>query len=387
MNTETVHLSATPIGITLDFEALADTLTSSSTKPEISWRPVFVRISPSEFADLTALCKEHHVTLIDTIDRQLNDLAVIRRPSIRNSTDLNYITGGIPAPGERTSYGNWVYLPWESKIVHLLNRDDYFDVITNRNQDKITREEQKELRTKRIGVIGLSVGGEAAVTVAQEHLCGAIVLADFDQLDLSNLNRLNAGFDELGQPKAKIIARRIARINPYLDVTILEEGVTTANLEEFLDGLDLIIEECDALQIKRDVRLLASKRGVNIVYAADERGFLSVEPYQYYPDLLPFHGRVEYPQTSREDFPTPAAFMKALSLWMGGWENLSDRAQSSLERVGDTLCGYPQLASEARYAAGQIGHVVRRLLLGERTPPFIGNLDLADLVPSTSVSR
>jgi hypothetical protein len=79
--------------------------------------------------------------------------------------------------------------------------------------------------------------------------------------------------------------------------------------------------------------------------------------------------------------------MKALSLWMGGWENLSDRTQSSIERVGDTLCGYPQLASEARYAAGQIGHVVRRLLLGERTPPFIGNLDLADLVPSTSVSR
>jgi molybdopterin/thiamine biosynthesis adenylyltransferase len=387
VSTETIHLSTTPIGITLDFEALADTLTSSSTKPEISWRPVFVRISPSEFADLRALCKEHHLTLIDTIDRQLDDLAVVRRPSKRNGADLDYLAGGIPDPGERTSYGNWVYLPWESKIVHLLNRDDYFDVITNRNQDKITREEQTELRTKRIGVIGLSVGGEAAVTVAQEHLCGAIVLADFDQLDLSNLNRLNAGFDELGQPKAKIIARRIAKINPYLDVTILEEGVTTANLEEFLDGLDLIIEECDGLQIKRDVRLLASKRGVNIVYAADERGFLSVEPYQYYPDLLPFHGRVEHPQPSREGFPTPVAFMKALSLWMGGWENLSDRTQSSIERVGDTLCGYPQLASEARYAAGQIGHVVRRLLLGERTPPFIGNLDLADLVPSTSVSR
>jgi tRNA threonylcarbamoyladenosine dehydratase len=160
----------------------------------------------------------------------------------------------------------------------------------------------------------------------------------------------------------------------------LEDGVTTANLEAFLDGLDLIIEECDALQIKREVRLLARKRGVNIVYAADERGFLSVEPYQYYPDLLPFHGRVEHPQPSREDFPTPVAFMKALSLWLGGWENLSDRTRSSLEQVGDTLCGYPQLASEARYAAGQIGHIVRRLLLGERLPPFIGNLDLADLV-------
>jgi len=379
-------VSTGTIGARLDLEALADALTSSSAEPEISWRPVFVRLKPSEFADLTALCKQHHVTLIDTIDRQVDDLALVREPSKRNSADFNYIIEGIPAHGERTSYGNWVYLPWESKIVHLLARDDYFDVITNRNQDKITREEQQELRTRRIGVIGLSVGGEAAVTIAQEHLCGAIVLADFDQLDLSNLNRLNAGFDELGQPKSKIIARRIAKINPYLDITIWEDGVTTASLDEFLDDLDLVIEECDGLQIKRDVRLLAKKRGVNIVYAADERGFLSVEPYQYCPDLLPFHGRVEHPQPSREDFPTPVAFMKALSLWMGGWENLSDRTRFSLERVGDTLCGYPQLASEARYAAGQIGQVVRRLLLGERLPPFVGNLDLADLVPSTIIS-
>lgn len=380
-------MSTETIGTTLDIDALADALTSSSAKPETSWRPVFVRLRPSDLANLTALCKQNHVTLIDEIDRQLNDLAVVRRPSKRNSADLNDIIEGILEHGGRTSYGNWIYLPWESKIVHLLSRDDYFEVITNRNQDKITRQEQHELRTKRIGVIGLSVGGEAAVTVAQEHLCGAIVLADFDQLDLSNLNRLNAGFDELGHPKSKIIARRIAKINPYLDVTILEAGVTAANLEEFLDGLDLIIEECDGLQIKRDVRLLARKHGVNIVYAADERGFLSVEPYQYYRDLLPFHGRLEYPQPSRENFPTPVAFMKALSLWMGGWEHLSDRTRSSLERIGDTLCGYPQLASEARYAAGQIGHVVRRLLLGERVPSFIGNLDLADLVPSTSVSE
>jgi len=345
---------------------------------------VFVRLEPSDLQDLTVLCQQHLITLIDTIDRQLNDLAVIRSPSKQSRADLDHIIEDtLAVHGGRTSYGNWVYLPWESKIAHLLNRDDYFDVITNRNQDKITLDEQQELRTKRIGVIGLSVGGEAAVTVAQEHLCGAIVLADFDQLDLSNLNRLNAGFDDLGQAKSTIIARRIAKINPYLEVKVLAEGVTAANVEEFIGGLDLIIEECDSLQIKRDVRLLASTRGVNIVYAADERGFLSVEPYQNYPDLLPFHGRVEHPQPLRADFPTPAAFMKAMSLWMGGWDNLSERTRRSLERVGDTLCGYPQLASEARYAAGQIGHIVRRLLLGERLPSFIGNLDLTDLVPST----
>lgn len=64
----------------------------------------------------------------------------------------------------------------------------------------------------------------------------------------------------------------------------------------------------------------------------------------------------------------------------------SERSRRSLEQIGDTLCGYPQLASEARFAAGQIGNVVRRLLLGERVAPFFGHLDLDDLVPSDGTS-
>jgi tRNA threonylcarbamoyladenosine dehydratase len=373
---------------TLDFEAFGREVITSSTAPESSWRPIFLKLAPGDYDRFTVLCRQHHIAQIETIDRQLLDLARARIPSTSKCAERELLTEQtVAAAGGRASYGNWVYLPWEAKIVHLLDRDDYFDVITNRNQDKITRDEQLTLRKKRIGVIGLSVGGEAAVTLAQEHLCGKLVLADFDQLDLSNLNRLNASFDELGHPKSTIVARRIAKINPYLEVTVFENGVTASNAEKFLDGLDLLIEECDSLQIKRDVRLLAKKRGLNIAYAADERGFLSVEPYQYSTALLPFHGRVEHAQPTREDFPTPAAFMKALSLWMGGWDQLSERTRHSLELVGDTLCGYPQLASEARYAAGQIGNVARRLLLGERLPPFIGNLDLADLVPSAGLSQ
>jgi len=379
--------NATTVNSRLDFRGLVAAIASPATPPEMSWRPVFVRLTPNDLEGFTIFCRENNIAVIDTIDRQLRDLAIVKFPSAQASTYRHaFIEDNVAASAGQASYGTWVYLSWEAKIVHLLDREDYFDVITNRNQDKITRDEQQELRTKRIGVLGLSVGGEAAVTVAQEHLCGEIVLADFDQLDLSNLNRLNAGFDELGEPKSKIVARRIAKINPYLEVRLFEDGVTASNLEEFLDGLDLIIEECDSLQIKRDVRLLARKRRLNIVYAADERGFLSVEPYQYCSDLLPFHGRIEHQQPRREDFPTPLAFMKGLSLWMGGWDKLSQRTRCSLERVGETLCGYPQLASEARYAAGQIGYVARRLLLGERLPPFIRNLDLADLVPSPDLS-
>ncbi len=371
----------------IDLESFVRLVASPIHCPAESWRPWIIRLGTEDVDRFQAYCRDRHITLIDTIDRQLMDLATVRLPSPASIEGRHrFVADALGASRGAATIGNWVYLPWEAKMVHLLEQDDYFEVITNRNRDKITRDEQRLLRTKRIGVMGLSVGGEAAVTVAQEHLCGEIVLADFDRLDLSNLNRLDAGCDDLGHKKAKIVARRIAKIDPYLPVTIFEDGVTATNVGAFLRGLDLLIEECDGLQIKHDVRQLAKGRGVNVVFAADERGFLSVEPYGVWTELRPFHGRIAAPQPAREAFPTPLAFFKALTEWMGGWDNVSERSRRSLERVGDTLCGYPQLASEARYAAGQIGHVARRLLLGESLAPFLGNLDLAELLPVAPVA-
>ncbi len=371
-----------PPASAIAFDTLVRLTASPIHSPDETWRPWIIRLAPEDVGPFQAYCRERHITLIDTIDRQLMDLATVRLPSAASAEERHrFVADALEASPAQATVGNWVYLPWLAKMVHLLEQEDYFEVITNRNLDKITRDEQRLLCTKRIGVLGLSVGGEAAVTVAQEHLCSEIVLADFDRLDLSNLNRLHAGCDELGHNKAKIVARRIARIDPYLRVTIFQDGVTATNMEGFLEGLDLLIEECDGLQIKHAIRLLAKARGVNVVYASDERGFLSVEPYAGQPDLRPFHGRLPGPQPSREACPTPLAFFKALTEWMGGWDSISERSRRSLERVGETLCGYPQLASEARYAAGQIGHVARRLLLGEPLEPFFGNLDLAERLP------
>lgn len=367
----------------LTLEAFEDALRTSAWPLEWSWCPILIRLRPGQLPRFEALARESHITVRDPIDRQLADLALIRFPAASDDARrARYLDDLLSEHGGPASYGCWVYFPWESKVVHALDREAYFDVITNRNQDKITRDEQLLLRRKRVAVIGLSVGGEAAVTVAQEHLCGAIVLADFDRLDLSNLNRLNAGCDDLGEKKALIVARRIAKVNPYLEVSIFAEGVSLENLDEFLEGVDLVIEECDDLQMKYEIRRRAKARGVNMVFAADERGFLSVEPFASSADLPPFHGRIETPPQPRSAFRTPLEFMKALTEWMGGWDAISERSRRSLERLGITLCGYPQLASEARFAAGQIGHVARRLLLAERLPPFLGHLDLADVVPS-----
>jgi tRNA A37 threonylcarbamoyladenosine dehydratase len=55
-------------------------------------------------------------------------------------------------------------------------------------------------------------------------------LADFDTLELTNLNRVPASVMDLGVNKAVVAARRIAEIDPYLRVIVQPDGITADNL-------------------------------------------------------------------------------------------------------------------------------------------------------------
>lgn len=360
-------------------EEFAQELAQASTPPDESWHASIVEAQPD---GLRERCISNGIRVLDSLAEQLAGLALSRHPGPDAKAQRSSFVRQRLAESAESSF--WAWLPWMRTIVRVLPPDEYFAVITNRNQDKLTRDEQRILGGKRVGVVGLSVGGEAAVTVAQEHLCGHIVLADFDALDLSNLNRLGAGIDELGVNKAVIVARRIARIDPYLGITLYRSGVSEQNLDAFLDGLDLLLEECDSLRLKLELRKEAAARGLNVIFAGDERGFLSIEPYATHPALTPFHGLLPGTPRAREEYATPVDFMRALTDWLGGWDRISSRSRDSLSRIGRDLCGYPQLASEARFAAGQLGHVARRLLLGDELPPSWQHLDLDQILNSTT---
>ena len=56
------------------------------------------------------------------------------------------------------TFGVWVHYPWSGRLVRLLPEDAFVEVRTNRNREKITREETAALRTKTVGIVGLSVG-------------------------------------------------------------------------------------------------------------------------------------------------------------------------------------------------------------------------------------
>src|SRR5262249_34892789 len=138
--------------------------------------------------------------------------------------------------GALHDFGRWVYYPWSGRLVHVLPPDEFRELRLDRNRHKITAAEQARLDHCSVGIVGLSVGNAIANTIALEGVCGYLKLADFDQLALSNMNRLRAGVHELGLSKTVIAARQIYETNPYARVALFHEGLTAENLETFLLG-------------------------------------------------------------------------------------------------------------------------------------------------------
>jgi tRNA A37 threonylcarbamoyladenosine dehydratase len=62
--------------------------------------------------------------------------------------------------------------------------------------------------------MGLSVGQSVSLALAMERSFGELRIADFDELDLSNINRIRTGVYNLKIQKTVIVAREIAEIDP-----------------------------------------------------------------------------------------------------------------------------------------------------------------------------
>ncbi len=116
----------------------------------------------------------------------------------------------------------------------------------SRNIGWVTHAEQALLRGKKIAIAGMGgVGGVHLLTLARLGV-GGFHIADFDTFDQANFNRqAGASMSTVGLPKAEVMAAQARDINPELDIRIFTHGVTTDNLSDFLDGVDLYVDGLD----------------------------------------------------------------------------------------------------------------------------------------------
>ena len=360
--------------------------------PAEAWQPKLYRLSHgAERDEWEALLGSGQVREVcDTIEAQLVELARSREP-FRTAQDpaIAAAVRDQLAGQELRAYGTWAWYPWSGRMVHLLPREEFRLVRTDRNRGKISRPEQRRLLARRIGVIGLSVGSSAALTLAQEGIGGAFRLADFDELSLSNLNRLRAGVHDLGTNKTVLAARQMFEIDPYLDIEIHPDGLTDRSMKEFFAGsgdqpLDLLVEECDTPYVKFAAREQARALGIPVVMDANDRGLLDIERFDTEPNRPLLHGLLG--DTTAGDLAAlDQAQTVALILKMVDADRISPDLAASIPEIGRTLSSWPQLASGVALGGALVAEAARRILLHRPCPSGRYYTDLeASIAPGCS---
>ncbi|MBK6542702.1 MAG: Rv1355c family protein [Flavobacteriales bacterium] len=358
--------------------------------------PLFFRLAlPDDRKALATLLAEQPLLQVhDTLLSQLAELVRALDPSKR-FTKESLREAALAHLGRTASeeYGVWVYYPWSQRLVHLLDEEEFTRVRTDRNRNKITRDEQNTLAAKRIGVIGLSVGQSVCLTMALERSFGELRIADHDHLDLSNLNRLRSGVHRLGLAKTVNVAQEIAEIDPFLRVTCFHEGINADNIDGFLTQggrLDVLVEECDSVDIKILARQRAKAHGIPVVMDTSDRGMIDVERFDIDPTRPIMHGSVEHldldlaakARTIEEKLPFVIPMM--------GLDKLSGRMKASMLEIESSVTTWPQLATSVVMGGAAVGDVCRRILLDQHKESGRWFLDLEYLIPcavGTSVER
>jgi molybdopterin/thiamine biosynthesis adenylyltransferase len=304
------------------------------------------------------------IEFIDNVHQQQAGLQQLRPP---------------PQPDVSAEPTRWAYFPWRRTVVSVLGPRAFRLLRLDRNRNLVTAAELERLGRLRIGVVGLSVGHAIAYTLAAQGLCGALRLADFDDLELSNLNRVPASVFDLGVNKAVVCARRIAELDPYLPVAVVPTGITSRTVGDFMDGLDIVIEECDSLDAKVLVREVARTRRLPVLMATSDRGLLDVERFDIDPSRPIMHGLLGDVDSARLANLSDENKLQ-YALQMTDATQVSSRMAASLIEVGKTLSTWPQLSSEVALNASVVAEAVRRIGLREKLPSGRVRIDTAAML-------
>jgi len=349
-----------------------NTLYSQEKDLQFVFKPVLYRLSMSEDKDAFLLLLDTPgLKITDSLFVQVKELMKFNHPTLKlNDQEQEIAAIEYLKPYKQEEYGVWVYYPWSNRLVHILDKEEFINLRTSRNNYKITPTEQKDLSHKKIGIVGLSVGQSVAVTMAMERTAGEFRLADFDLLEVTNLNRIRSGIHNLNLPKVITVAREMLEIDPFLIVKCFTDGLTENNMEAFFteDGkLDLMVEESDGFDIKILSRYKAKALGIPVIMETSDRCMVDVERFDLEPDRSILHGFVDHLNVENLKNIKTTEDKIPYILDILGLETSSPRLKASMMEIDETINTWPQLASAVAMGGGITTDVSRRILLNTFT--------------------
>ena len=125
---------------------------------------------------------------------------------------------------------------------------------TESNDSKIWKKALKERYSEemyeaavhaRVAIAGLGgLGSHVAVMLARAGV-GKLFLADFDRVEVTNLNRQAYRMSQIGKKKTEALAELLREINPCLDLEMADCRVTEKNAGELFGTYPIVCEAFD----------------------------------------------------------------------------------------------------------------------------------------------
>ncbi len=281
--------------------------------------------------------------------------------------------------------GNWIYYPWSGFLVHTVSEDEYFKIRTNRNKLLITDLEQKKLRDSKVGIVGMSIGGNMAVGLSYSGISKTMKLADHDVLATSNLNRVRAGIQDVGLSKIEVVSRKIYEIDPYANLISYNKGLNYKNMNSFFEEnekLQLIIDACDDFKMKISIRIEAKKRQMPVIMLTSlgDNLLVDIERYDLDKNIKIFNGRIGKifdeilsKQITEED-------KKKFAIMLVDPKNVPERALKTVQDIGKQFVGRPQINSTVTIGSGLVLFLAKEILLNNSTFSGRKKISFSDFV-------
>ena len=108
--------------------------------------------------------------------------------------------------------------------------------------------EEGQLKLKNASVLVIGAGGLGSPVLLYLTAAGVgnIGIADFDEVDLSNLQRqILFSEDDIGESKANAALLKLKALNPHISFNIHEEKLTSKNALEVIEDYDIIADGSD----------------------------------------------------------------------------------------------------------------------------------------------
>lgn len=142
---------------------------------------------------------------------------------------------------------------------------------------------QERLAAAHVLVIGLGGLGSAASLYLAAGGVGHLVLADFDTVDLSNLQRqILHGSADIGRPKTESARDRLLALNPDVQLDLLAQVMDESTLARHVQAADVVVDASDNFR---------TRFAVNAACVAARRPLVSAAAIRFEAQVSVFDAR------------------------------------------------------------------------------------------------